>query len=456
MRYTVKLESIRLENIKNVEGGYIKFRNKKRNGGDCDIIGIYGQNGSGKTAVIDCMEIIQELFMGRGLVRRFFDCLYVNAERSSVTVEFSVSVNEKKYFVSYEAVLKFIENNTDFSVAKESLKCFGMDGDKYRASVVCDFEEENIFLPKRLFDTLTGGDKKLKTNLYAQKVLSKEHKMSFIFNPSVMELLKKSGGANELLAVISALGQYASMDLFVIKNSHSGIISLNELIPFSFKIEDGGTRIVKGEAGIRLDQPTLFPMVGYKDVSVLIGQLNVVIKCLVPNLQIEVKEYGEQVDDSGAPCMRFELLACSAGTKLPLRNESEGIKKIISILSVLISFYNGENTTVLIDEFDAGIFEYLLGELLSVLRDNARGQLIFTSHNLRPIEVLDRENIYFSSCNPKKRYIRLTNVKSNGNLRDFYYRTIELGGQEEKLFDETNLSELSLALRIAGNGGARR
>ena len=40
----------------------------------------------------------------------------------------------------------------------------------------------------------------------------------------------------------------------------------------------------------------------------------------------------------------------------------------------------------MIDELDSGIYEYLLGECLEVMQDKAKGQLIFTSHNLRPLE----------------------------------------------------------------------
>ncbi|MDR2091572.1 MAG: AAA family ATPase [Clostridiales bacterium] len=535
MEYTVRLESVKLENIKNVLNGKIKIHDDKKTR-NCDIVGIYGQNGSGKTAVIDCMEIIQELFMGRSLNdRRFLDCLNVNSPYSKISAGFFVTSEGVGHYVVYEVEFRLVGGckPIDFFIAKESLRCAGGG---VRTVFSCDFEnDDELFSPKRLFGELPSVKKKMKTRLAAQKLLAKEQKKSLIFSQTAAELLKeralyekeesekalnakslnekaayknasaekslsgkflnsqetnekilntrdlngkerdgktlntktackKNAASTEtpleksaanavggtLSAIISILGQYANMDLFVIKNSHSGIISLNELIPFSFKIVEGGARIVKGEAGIRLDQPTLFPMVGYKDVSVLIGQLNVVIKSLVPDLKIELKEYGEQVGDDGEPCMKFEVLARRKGELLPLRNESEGIKKIISILSALISFYNRENTIVLIDELDAGIFEYLLGELLSVLQENARGQLIFTSHNLRPIEILDPESIYFTSCNPNNRYIRPENVGKNVNLRDFYYRAIELGGQKERLYDETDLSELSLALRTAG------
>lgn len=56
--------------------------------------------------------------------------------------------------------------------------------------------------------------------------------------------------------------------------------------------------------------------------------------------------------------------------------ESEGIKRIVSLLNYLIAFYNSPEICLVVDELDAGIFEYLLGEILGVLNQEAKGQLI--------------------------------------------------------------------------------
>ena len=77
--------------------------------------------------------------------------------------------------------------------------------------------------------------------------------------------------------------------------------------------------------------------------------------------------------------------------------------------------------------------EYLPGELLGIVSEHGQGQLIFTCHNLRPLETIDRGFVAFTTTNPNKRYTRMANVKSSNNLRDFYYRDIILGGQREQL-----------------------
>ena len=86
----------------------------------------------------------------------------------------------------------------------------------------------------------------------------------------------------------------------------------------------------------------------------------------------------------------------------------------------------------MVDELDAGIYEYLLGELLGELQKEMKGQLIFTSHNLRVLEKLDYKNIICSTINPKNRYINLTVVGANNNNRDFYIKSLTIGGQKEE------------------------
>ena len=135
---------------------------------------------------------------------------------------------------------------------------------------------------------------------------------------------------------------------------------------------------------------------------------------------------------------------------IPLKYESEGIKKILSVLNLLIAVYNQPGICVAIDELDAGVYEYLLGELLEVLEKNGKGQLVFTSHNLRPLEMINKAALVFTTTNEDNRYIRLSNVKKNNNMRDLYLRSINLGGQSEEIYAATSDFEIGRAFRKAG------
>ena len=80
----------------------------------------------------------------------------------------------------------------------------------------------------------------------------------------------------------------------------------------------------------------------------------------------------------------------------------------------------------MIDELDSGIYEYLLGECLEVMQDKAKGQLIFTSHNLRPLEILENDALLYTTVNPENCYIKSTYIKNTQNTRLSYLRTIKL------------------------------
>ena len=179
--------------------------------------------------------------------------------------------------------------------------------------------------------------------------------------------------------------------------------------------------------------------------------MNIVLNQLVPGLTISVKKLGTELLPDSSNGLRIQMLSLKNGKEIPLCYESEGIKKIVSILQLLIVVYNRESITVAIDELDAGVFEYLLGELLRIISEKGKGQLIFTSHNLRPLETLDKSFIAFTTTNPNNRYIRLSNVKTTNNLRDFYYRDITLGEQSEEVYESTNNHEIALAFKEAGD-----
>ena len=206
---------------------------------------------------------------------------------------------------------------------------------------------------------------------------------------------------------------------------------------------------MRGNIGLNLFDLSVIEIDQLEQVKKILTQINVVLNTLIPKLKIEIKNYGKETLENSREAFKVELLTVRDNRKIPLRYESDGIKKIISILSVLIGMYNNENILVAIDELDAGIFEYSLGEILEILSKSAKGQLIFTSHNLRALEKLHKDLVVFTTTNENNRYISLNNSKITTNLRDFYYRGIMLGGQREELYDETNKYEINYAFRKA-------
>ena len=220
-------------------------------------------------------------------------------------------------------------------------------------------------------------------------------------------------------------------------------------LPLAFKYKEKNSEAV-GNLLLPLNKPASIPEKAIELVKNIIDNMNIVLQQLVPGLTIGVVDLGPEVSKEGKIGRLIQLMSLKNEKAIPFQYESEGIKKIVSILQLLTVVYNNPSITVAIDELDSGIFEYLLGELLNIISEKGKGQLIFTSHNLRTLVTIDKGFIAFTTTNPDNRYIRMTNVKVNNNLRDFYYRDIVLGEQSEPVYSPTNNYEIALAFREAG------
>ncbi len=451
----VRMQQIELINFKNVENGIIMFPNylkhdyfNKRS----EIIGIYGQNGSGKTALVDAMWILKHALTGKNLPSNTGDYILKTSSTSELKFILSIENQNEKYLVFYEIELSKMEENR-VKISKENLsyKSF-VHGEWTSKSGIIDYNSkyrDNIFKPIKNFKLLTANNAENHIELAVSKKLSEKNMTSFIFSVETEEIIKNIESFTEYTKIITALKYYGNVNLFIFKNNYSGMINMNLSIPFSLsrKIKKN---VTQGNLSIGLLNPTVVPEKIYEIVKIIIIQMNIVLETIIPGLSIDIKDHGKQLNEDGSEGVRIELISIRGGLGIPLKYESDGIKKIISILSTVITMFNNPSVCMVVDELDAGIFEYLLGEILQIINESGKGQLIFTSHNLRPLEMLDTNSIIFTTTNPKNRYLRFLNVKSNHNLRNLYYRSISLGGQKENIYEETNSFEISRAFRVAG------
>ncbi len=451
----IRIKEVELINFKNVGYGKIDFPNdiiSKNMINRSEIVGIYGQNGSGKTAFVDAMCLIEYLLTGIELPLNAGDYILQNKETATIKLVFGMDISNNRYMIFYEVELKRTEGNKA-KVIRENLSYKELiDGLWKSKAGIIDYSlnnKEHVFKPKKNYQLLTLNNSDNQIDLGVAKKMSEKNGTSFIFGSEVEEIIKKSDTFSKYSEIIFALKHYANVNLFIIKNNHSGMINTNILIPFSFRLLDD-KKVTQGDLAIGLLNPSIVPEEVYDVVIKIIDQMNIVLETIIPGLNIGLENHGKQLSEDGSQGFRIELISIRDDVKVPLRYESDGIKKIISILSTLITMFNNPTVCMVIDELDAGIFEYLLGEILQIISENGKGQLVFTSHNLRPLEMLDTNAIVFTTTNPQNRYMRFANVKSNNNLRNLYYRSINLGGQKEEIYKETNSFEISRAFRVAG------
>ena len=452
----VRLSSLTLKNIKNVKNGTIvmPFANeRKMEYGKAEILGVYGQNGSGKTAIVDALYFLQSIMLGEELDQSILDYISADSINAEINVEFNIFGDDILYEVGYHIVLLKMEDRV--VIEREYLNCaINKDGYRTNKNIFMDYQRtqmDSVFKPLKRFEELVGKDKEVKMDLIVARKMAEKSNCSYIFGSDSREIFfKKNDEFKNYATVIRALFKFALKDLFVIRNSHSGMISANFLLPMAFRIEKEKTGM-KGDFAVPLTKPVILDAERKDILNEIVNQINIVLCTIIPGMSIEVRNYGKQAMDSGEEGWKIELMSNRGGKRIiPIRMESEGIIKIVSILNVLIQAFGNPSICLVIDELDAGIFEYMLGELLDIFNKSAKGQLIFTSHNLRALEMLDKDSIMFSTVNPNNRYIHMKNVKGSNNLRSMYIRSITLGGQEENIYEETDSLKIARAFRKAG------
>jgi len=429
---------------------------------ESDILGIYGQNGSGKTSFIEALSILQDLMAGAAVPSAYADCVAIGKEFSELEFVFDLQyengvIREAVYSFCLssqklsddELHEKYKDAPDDFEVPDEDCKVvifsekFSLiwENASKRQVIIDTSSEESPFVPTTKRKEIAGSGKKTLVSLEVNKQLAYGKSRSFIFMKETLQLFGENDNKSLFFQVLVELRLFARNYLFVVDTKSSGFIRLN----FALPIYTGN-----GQFMFDVRRPVTIDNRDIEELREDIGKISSVLTQLVPGLSIGIKEISQTLDKDGNAATIAMLIAYREGKELPLRDESDGVRKIISVLSLIIAAFNERSVTVAIDEFDAGIFEYLLGEILQAIEESGKGQFIFTSHNLRPLEVINKKFLYFTTTNPQNRYIRLKKIATTNNLRDTYFREIILCEQEEEIYNRTKKFKIVAALKKAG------
>ena len=416
----IRIASLSLEGFRNVRHGSFAMPCSlcKDNPPPSDILAIFGQNGSGKSAAVEAIDTVRHLISSKPLPKNTKELINVECEEAIITIHFTVTAGRKDMEVGYTARIGSSINGEKLSV-KESRS-------GKRAYIISwDMEKLQVYGKPEGF-TKEDGE--------AEICRSLKDRQSMLFSSSLLQ--RKLAGTIQGYA-IKALAEYARTSLLVIstrKARPKSILTISYL------------RLVnrhkkKGRMDIDLNVPFMATAEEEENIRDTISNINSVLGTFIPNMSVGVRK-----NEDGT----LELLSNKNDSPIPLRSESEGIIKLISIISVLIFVYNERSSALVIDELDASIYEYLLGELMEVFRNGAAGQFIFTSHNLRILEMIDKRSLIISTRNPDKKYIRIPeNVPDSTNLRNYYLRTVLLSDECSGISSETDPHDIARALRKA-------
>lgn len=472
MDIIVRILSIKINNIKNLKNGIIEFDSNKRVNKNefifdkSDVIGIYGPNGTSKTAVVNSFRILKDIIVSSDLKNRnttfdhfkpdeVFDLINKETNEAKLELTYFVETNNTKFVIIYEVILGKDEINKKAYIKKEkiSYKVFNDSLNKFDKMVTLidvnlNVEDFNDFIkPTKLIDELKRNDKNIISIFQRLLGSSSANNSSFIFNDVFFEILEKNNNLFNVSLSLRKIKQHAIHLMHVYDNKEISEITANDAIPLFIKNEQDG-KINTTVGTFSLFKESLNESIYKKDIFNYFKEIDFVINKIIPDMHVEVIDLGNVILQNGKEGFKSDVVSIRNGVKIPLRLESDGIKKIISLVSSLVDIFNNPYSILVVDEFDSGIFEYLLGELLKIIKNDGKGQFLFTSHNLRALEVI-KDSIVFSSLNDNDRFISYPRISKTDNLRNHYLRDLFLGNND-KFSSDIDSYEISDAFKRAG------
>lgn len=367
----------------------LKFCNStiksKVNFENTNVKAIYGPNGAGKSAIVTAMHIYERLICnGNGLNDSYFSNFVkesINKETNKLEIEATVLLYNSKYnaplytFKHYIRIIK--KNNNVFIDAEKVYKLSGnyIVDDKFKKLI--DIEEGRIVEIDGLSNVEDSSIYKKSLNLLDKRSIIN---MDFIFidkgrtlDKYEMSIVALNVFAYNIIVSMEKedlhVNYLKSLEIDKLSNEFKSETSDDDIFNFSVKDRD----IVKVEH--------------FNNYLNNIKKLEKFIR--VFKVDLKSIEVDKKINDDVYYCNKIFHYNNSNG--IDIEFESTGIKKLVRLFNALLACTNGK--IVFIDEFDANLHDVYFAKLVEFLKNYAKGQLCFTTHNLEPIEVL-KNNSY--------------------------------------------------------------
>ena len=411
------LVSYRVKGIKNFEeevslSFYKKTITKPIDTGNYNVKGIYGMNGSGKSAIISSVDILRNLlvnenYLNNPIIQNSLDeIINKKIEELHIGTKFLLKLTEDTaYLYEYEVVLK--KNNFGkYAIDSEQLSCRNAFYKKDEFIPVFKVKKGEIEYINTNKDIVLERDFREKTkNLLSNSSASSLFLMKFLHNK-----IKTVNIASIIVGTLALLWYSFNMHVYMDQSDNHTDYFVNDILnKKNIKIHAAQMNVLH-----IFDMPNLsifscktdtIPVDKYEAYKDFVKKLKKFIQIFKPELkdiEIERKDKGDNYVCS--------LNMVYEGFSINSEFESTGIKKLIKLYAYLQEMVQGG--IVFIDELDSNLHDVYLCALLEYLMNYGQGQLCFTTHNVGPMDILKRnkKSIDFLSIDNK-----IYPWKTNGN-----------------------------------------
>lgn len=387
---------------------YKKIIDKNPETQSYNIKGIYGMNGSGKSAIMYSAEILRNLLINPGYLnnpvaqKNLASMINKKTEELFIEIEYMVDIAEDLLYFRYSITLAK-DMIGKYNISKEYLSV--------RKATSKSEKMQNVF------ETSVGqvvhilGKSKqtsFSLDLFNRTInLLNSSSMSALFFEkfSLQELVKYK---TDILFVGISYLYILGKKLFVYldkSDDHSEYNAFNSIERFGEwnsdkeKINsmiDSYVELTREPLNILCSSGNLVLKEKYKQFEKKVDKLYEFLHIFKADLQAIEIERKENQD-----IWNCDLIMVYDEYRIHAEFESTGIKKLIRLFAYLNEMVHGG--IVFIDEFDSNLHDVYLCALLEYLMEYGTGQLCFTTHNVGPMDVLKqhKKSIDFLSENHK-------------------------------------------------------
>lgn len=375
---------IRVKNFKSLIDFSIDFRNNRNK--TKNLVVIYGENGSGKTNIVEVFEFLKNVLF----TRRFsIDFSKINLGENDKIEEKIFDIIIKKHSInSIISSYKTIDSSEDMHV-----ECgFKKKNKEYKYIIITNneqiiYEQLNLLSKNNIEEVLFEINLKDKN---IDKVIGDSNYLIYL-----KDELDKYWGKNSFLSIIfHELSE--KTESYVKKNIKTLIDTIDEFLSFSvFKHSTSKEKIsiVSGN-NILLDniQKGVVEQKRKHILDLTEKILNSVALLLYSDM-VKVFYKRESKDSIIAYSLYCRKKIGDRVLDIEFDRESTGTQKLFKLVPLFVEALL--DRIIIIDEFDTGIHDLMVKELLETFAEKIKGQLILTTHNTTLMESdIKKESIY--------------------------------------------------------------
>lgn len=411
---------VKAKNFKSLKN--ISFNLNKTKNETNKFIAIYGENGSGKTNLVELFKFLQQLTISRiidvklnMLPKEFFELKEKMIDTTPMDMKpiWQLSLNLDEYRMINE------EEDTEIEYGFKINNKEGFYSVKFNKEIV---EEKLYFLvnkQKGYYFKLSKNEKELNKNIFINEK----------YNEELKENIEKYWGKYSFLSLLVFEEKEKNKE-YVKNNISKKILEIiNKIVSMTIHVNKWYLNFMPDNYMKQNVLADLKSGVVFKNKIDEIKKYENVLNIFFTQAYADIKSVKyviEEKDDKIRYKLFFNKMIGGNLKSIPIELESEGTKKIIEEFDTLIGAIMGE--TVIIDEIDNGIHDLLMKNIILSIKDEITGQLIITTHNTLLLEILPKECIYILSVDYEgNKYINSIKeygitIQKNHNARDLYFK----------------------------------